>query len=86
MLRSGSMEARRTWKRRSNQNRKITGSISAGVGLRVLGPSHISIAFGPSVLPKPKLCSQISTSLVKARSWPTSMNPRADSLMSWSLL
>jgi len=47
--------------------------VSAGVGLRVLGPSHISIASGPSVLPKPKLCSQISTSLVKARSWPTSM-------------
>jgi len=56
------------------------------VGLRVLGPSHISIASGPSVLPKPKLCSQISTSLVKARSWPTSMNPRADSLTPWSLL
>ena len=30
--------------------------------------------------------SQISTSLVKARSWPTSMNPRADSLTPWSLL
>ncbi|KAF2580227.1 hypothetical protein F2Q68_00006205 [Brassica cretica] len=54
---------------------KARDGVSAGVGLRVLGPSHTSIASGPSVLPKPKLYSQISTSLVKARSWPTSMKP-----------